>query len=421
MAIRSDQPVAVIIDGHSTGKFLVREFIERGVPCVHVQTGEYGMAAIAHDERYLARLDTRGGLDALAEALSGYRVACVVPGLEGQAVDIADALASAVGAPGNPVASVAARRDKARMAEALQRHGVRHIPHAEASDAAGLIDRWREWGERPVVVKPTNSAGSEDVTVCTDKSAIFEAVARIVGKVNACEEVNRAAIMQPRLVGAEYIVNAVSRDGVHVATDVWRCYKVSGPNGTPLDEHSDLVHRDDPVLPAMLDYLEQALDAVDIRWGASHAEIIVDDNGPVLVEVGARLMGGTFDHDLLRPFGVYGQVEAAVDIYLDPDRFAAYAETGYGPTHSVRTVDLQPTRFGTITGVDLSEVRELPSYLVAYLPVGVGDVLADPVDRNTHVGYVNLAHASPTQIESDYQRLRAIEGRIFALEADRGP
>jgi hypothetical protein len=253
--------------------------------------------------------------------------------------------------------------------------------------------------------------------MCRGAEAVAEAVAAVLGKVNACEEVNRAALLQPRIVGEEYVVNAVSRDGIHVITDVWRCYKVSTPTGTPLDEHSDLVAADDPSLGPLTDYARAVLDAVGIGWGASHAEIIVDADGPVLVEVGARLMGGTFDHNLLASAGVYSQLAGIVDAYVDPEAFARAAGRGYRPTRPARTVDLRPGVFGPIVAVNEEVLTTLPSYLTHYLAVGVGDTLADPIDRNTHVGYVNLTHPDAAQLDADYRDLRRREDDLFALQA----
>lgn len=38
-------------------------------------------------------------------------------------------------------------------------------------------------------------------------------------------------------------------------------------------------------------YMKNALDAVDIKYGASHGEVIMCHDGPCLVEVGARMHG----------------------------------------------------------------------------------------------------------------------------------
>jgi hypothetical protein len=133
----------------------------------------------------------------------------------------------------------------------------------------------------------------------------------------------------------------------------------------------------------------------------------------VLVEVGARLMGGTFDFNTLRPAGIYSQIEAVVDACVDPQRFARQRRRGYRPHQTVRTADLAPTVSGRVRRVDMDAVRSLPSYCMDYLSIGPGDWLTPPIDRNTHVGFVTVAHRDPDVVARDYATLRAIESDIF--------
>jgi hypothetical protein len=414
--VATDSRVALIVDGHSTGTFLVREFGGRGVPCVHLQTGEYQAQQARDDHRYLARLTYEDDLAAVVANLAGYQVGWIVPGLEGDGVIIADKLAAALGLPGNDPATSAVRRDKAQMADALGAAGVRHIPHRVSQSPDDLVAAWREWGCPSVVVKPPASSGSEDVRPCTTAHQIVTAAERIIGKVNACEQLNPAAMMQPYVLGDEFVVNAVSADGSHCVTDVWWCLKEPGPLGTPLDVYSDLMTLDDSATGELINYVQRVLDAVGITWGASHAEVVWSNDGPVLVEVGARLMGGSFDFNTLSRSGVYSQIEAVVDACLDPRLFARRRDRGYRPHETARTADLAPTVSGRVRGVELGRVRLLDSYRMEYLSIGVGDWLTPPIDRNTHVGFVTLAHPDPDVVARDYAMLRAIESEIFDVE-----
>ena len=413
-----DDSVAVVVDGHSTGSFLVDEFAARGLEVIHVQTGEYGAPALAHDLRYKKQLALAAGIRNVVEELEHWPVHCVVPGLEGEGVTIAEDLASALDLPGNRTGSASARRDKARMADALRAAGVRHIPHAVADDARPLVAQWSSWGKPTVMLKPPASAGSEDVIPCSSAEEIMRASQKILGKINACELPNESVLMQPLVTGEEYVVNAVSANGNHCVTDIWLCRKVPSPSGTPLDVYSDLIDSTSPLANLLTEYVFRVLDATDISWGASHSEIILSDSGPVLVEVGARLMGGSFDFNQLIRTGAYSQLETLVDAYVDPEQFDRKASRSYQRTHSVRTVDFQPTQSGVISGIRLDNIRSWDSYLMDYLAVGKGDVLAAPFDRNSHVGYVTLAHRDRDVVSRDYERLRQLEPTIFEVERE---
>ncbi len=410
--------VAVVVDGHSTGRFLVQEFADRGIGCVHVQTGAYGADSLRDNTQYLAQYNTESGVAALVSDLAEYPVCAVIPGLEGDGVIVADELSDALGLPGNAVKTSSRRRDKARMANALDAAGVRHIPHAISVSATELISVWREWGCGRVVVKPPASAGSEDVLACSTEEGIEAAVNEIVGKINACEHPNVAAMIQPYISGTEYVINAVSSDGSHCITDMWFCEKEPGPIGTPIDVYSDLLPSTGPTSDVLAEYIRRVLDAVDITWGASHAEVIVTSEGPVLVEVGARLMGGSFDFNKLRTIGAYSQLETTVDAFVDPDSFALKASHPYRQTKSVRTADLKPTQEGMLRSINLEPVRALESYLMEYVAVNPGDQLHSPIDRNTHIGFVTLAHSDLTVVEADYRRLRSVESAIFDVEPE---
>ena len=99
------------------------------------------------------------------------------------------------------------------MADALGAAGVRDIPHRMSQSPDDLLAAW-QWGCPSVVVKPPASSGSEDVRPCTTAQQIVAAAQRIIGKVNACEQLNPAAMIQPYVQGDEFVVDAVSADRI---------------------------------------------------------------------------------------------------------------------------------------------------------------------------------------------------------------
>ncbi|MDA9913065.1 ATP-grasp domain-containing protein [Candidatus Nanopelagicales bacterium] len=405
---------AVVVDGHSTGTFLADELAGRGIAAIHVQTGDYGAESLREDTRYLQRITYNGSVaDVVDQFNHSTPICCVLPGLEGDGVLVADQLAASLGLPGNPPESSQSRRDKAAMASALAQAGVSHIPHKVSSNVDSLLNAWQSWGSQRAVVKPPASAGSEDVHPCETAAEIRAAVSEIVGKINACEQRNAAAMLQPFISGDEYVVNAVSSNGQHCITDIWYCKKEPGPAGTPIDIYSDLLDARTVEAQILATYTMEVLDAVGIAWGASHAEVILSEQGPVLVEVGARLMGGSFDFNALRRTGAYSQLETLVDAYVSPASFQQKLAKPYSVVQEARTADLQPNVTGLVRGVDLREIRALDSYLMNFVAVAPGDEIAAPIDRNTHIGFVTLAHPDRAVMQLDYEKLRCLESTIF--------
>ncbi|CAN0416316.1 unnamed protein product, partial [Discosporangium mesarthrocarpum] len=71
------------------------------------------------------------------------------------------------------------------------------------------------------VVKPLDSAGTDDVFLVTSREEAKECFSIIDGKVNGLGSVNEGALVQEYLDGTEYVVDSVSRDGVHRVCAIW--------------------------------------------------------------------------------------------------------------------------------------------------------------------------------------------------------
>ena len=77
---------------------------------------------------------------------------------------------------------------------------------------------------------------------------------------------------------------------------------------------------DSPEAQIIVPYVRQVLDALGLKNGPSHGEVILTKDGPCLVEMNCRARGGDGNWRSLAKAltGGYSQVEAAVDAYLDP-------------------------------------------------------------------------------------------------------
>merc|ERR1712151_1433748 len=74
----------------------------------------------------------------------------------------------------------------------------------------------------PVVVKPTESAGSEGVKLCNSTEEAEEHFTLLMNSQRKGGSQNAAVLCQEFLKGKEYVVDHVSRDGVHKTTMAWR-------------------------------------------------------------------------------------------------------------------------------------------------------------------------------------------------------
>ncbi|CAD7972214.1 unnamed protein product [Amoebophrya sp. A120] len=104
--------------------------------------------------------------------------------------------------------------------------------------------------------------------------------------------VPRLVIIEPLLVGDEYVVNLVSCEGVHVVSDAWvsTVKKVDEETKRPLYDEQELCAE----LPLdVLNFCREALDRCGLVFGASHLELIRCQNTKQvrLIELNARLAG----------------------------------------------------------------------------------------------------------------------------------
>lgn len=411
--MRSSEPrIGVVVDAYSTGRHLAGAFAEHGIALVHVQS----MAEILPFDRpsfrpddFIRNLVYEGAQEAVTQALSELRPCFVIPGCE-SGVMAADALAERLGLDGNGTLLSRARRDKYAMGEAVAAAGLRSIRQVATDDAAVAHAFRAALGLREVVVKPLDSAGTEDVYFCTDDAQIEAALDAILGKVNGMGTRNRRALVQERIVGRQFTANLVSIDGEHHLAELWSYETVLVPGAGSLCDHERLLDGSDAEHAIIAPYARDVLDALGIRNGPAHMELFVDEAGPVLIEVGARMQGSMSRKARIAALG-YDHVSLTVLRYARPEAFRAHvaASTPFLRRKHAVIVSVLSDREGTVLGHSgLAALRAWPSFADAFGFPSVGERLHTSRDLSTTAGIVYLVHDEPDVVEDDRCRLQAL-------------
>ena len=330
--IPTQKQAVAIVDPFSTGALLAAELYASGFLCIAIYSEQMdklenlrNLVPKGLNLVFEAVISYNSDKKALVESIRklGFDVPAVLAGAE-TGVELADELTEIMGLRSNGTALSEARRNKFVMGETIRSAGIRAVKQLKAStwaEIAAFLDDWKPVPFK-VIVKPLDSAGSDGVTLCLSREDVEAAYHNIIGKVNGLGLVNRNLLVQEFLEGQEYVVDSVSRDGVHKVVAIW-AYDRRAINGASFICHGQqlLIASDEPC-SQLIAYMKKVLDALGIMNGPSHGEVKWFNNEAVLVEVGARCHGGEGAWKDVCDF-TYGfdQVQVTMDAYLHPENF----------------------------------------------------------------------------------------------------
>merc|ERR1711879_539190 len=157
-------------------------------------------------------------------------------------------------------------------------------------------------------------------------------------------------LCQEFLKGKEYVIDHVSRDGVHKTTMVWVYDKRKANGGDSVYYGMIPVAIDSTEAQQLIPYVRGVLDALGIKNGPTHGEVMMTSDGPCLVEMNCRSHGGDGAWvPLVRALtGGYSQVDAAIDSFLDLDAFSRLPERPHPFQASGQEVTLVSMRAGKV-------------------------------------------------------------------------
>ncbi|WP_409180391.1 ATP-grasp domain-containing protein [Amycolatopsis sp. VS8301801F10] len=397
-----------IVDAYGIGRYLPAALRRHGVEPVHVRSEFPDVHLSYRPEDFEIDLQHDGDLTATAAKLRELGVGFVVAAME-SGVLLADALSAELGTPGNGMTTPAARRNKHLMVQAVQRAGLA-VADSFASPSADEVVAWAQTrGEWPVVLKPTTSAGMDNVHFCHTADDIRAGHASIMAASTRYGQKNDTALAQGYLDGDEYFVNTVSREGKHHIVEIWRYRKhqIDATRSMVSNEHP--VAYDDPDAKQVGEYALGVLDALEIRNGAAHTEIMQTANGPVLVESGARLGGAHLPDIVTRSIGT-NQVDLLAKTIAAPEEVIEGKLPTYQLLNHVRFMNLIVPLDGVVPDdAGWNPVRALESFLELIVTQPAGKRIERTVDLATSPGNLYLTNADPDRLDADYQRVRELE------------
>jgi len=146
----------------------------------------------------------------------------------------------------------------------------------------------------PLIVKPTDRSGSRGIFKCLNYKEVCAAV-----EPSCAASFEKCAIVEEYISGTEYSCESISFAGVHHVLALTKKYTTGSPHfiETGHTEPSDIPEQWQENVKS---HIRMALDALHIRYGASHAEFMLDGDGGVhIIEIGSRMGGDCIGSDLV--------------------------------------------------------------------------------------------------------------------------
>ncbi|WIM99851.1 ATP-grasp domain-containing protein [Actinoplanes oblitus] len=403
----------VVVDPFSSGTEVAPAFAAHGVPAVAVLSAP-GLSAQPWRPGDFAEVLEHS--PAAVHRLRELRPRCVLPGTE-SGVALAEELTRLLTPRfANEPSLAVARRNKGAMQAALAGAGLPAIRGVCTGDPA-VVSRWLAGNgldRGDLIVKPAESAGTDGVTLVPAGTPWRPAFDRLAGATNRLGRVNDDVVVQELLTGTEYAVDTVTVDGRHVLCGIGRYTKRTLGGSAAVYDCTDFIPMDPAVHGPMVAYTYAALDALGVRWGAAHSEVMMTAGGPRLIETGMRAHGG--GHPEYSRLGTgSGQLERLAEAFAGPGPV-----TGDYVQHTrVRSVFLAAPRRGVLRDREsFTALRGLRSHYTTRIGYADGDVVPRTRDLYTIFGLVVLAHPDPDVIEADYRRVREAESALRLIDAD---
>lgn len=204
---------------------------------------------------------------------------------------------AALGLPHNSVAAAEAARNKYRMRQLLTQAGVASPPFRQFTAGQELADVAVQVAEHvgyPCVVKPLTLSGSRGVIRADDEHELAMAVNRLKKLLDSliAPGASKPFLVERFIPGLEVALEGLLDNGrLHLLA----LFDKPDPLDGPFFEETIYVtpSRLAPATQAaIVETTAQAAVALGLQTGPVHAELRVNDNGPWIVEIAGRSIGG---------------------------------------------------------------------------------------------------------------------------------
>lgn len=418
----------IVVECISTGKNYIGDIVNRGYnPIVlHLKDSDtedgkkLGQHVLEEYSRIPYDFDMIYEKDTFEETLEEVRKVnpiLIVPGSE-RGVVLAARLSHELGLLGNSIENLDAMTLKNEMHKRLAQRGLRSIKGKVIHSLDEALEFYDSENLEEVVIKPTYSAGSASVRICLNRNEMIDSINQLFDEVNYYGDELEELLIQERINGIEYIVNTVTHKGIHRVTLVWKYNKVKTSEGAIVYDSCETVNELSLGEAEMVEYAYKVADALEIQYGPVHGEYMIDEKGPVLIEVNCRPCGGSMPAEFLDRISGQHETDSILDSYLKPKCFfdelrKKYILHAHGTLKFFITPKNMIVRSSPIVNIDKKLKAFHDSSLVN---ATYQDMFFQKTeDLTTAAGYVFLINEDKADVDHDLNFLRDVERNAFSL------
>ena len=418
----------IVVECISTGKNFIGDIINRGYnPIVlHLKDSDtesgkkFGEHVLEEYKLIPYEFDMIYEKDTFEETLEEvkkFNPLLIVPGNE-RGVVLATRLSNELGLLSNSIENIDAMTLKNEMHNRLAQRGLRSIKGKVIHSLNEAMEFYDSENLKEVVIKPIYSAGSASVRICLNRDEMIESINHIFDDVNYYGDEIDEILIQEMINGTEYIVNTVTHKGIHRVTLVWKYNKVRTSEGAIVYDSCETVNELSLGEAEMVEYAYKVADALEIQYGPVHGEYMIDENGPVLIEVNCRPCGGSMPAEFLDRISGQHETDSILDSYLKPKSFYDELNKKYGLYgHGTLKFFITPKNIIARS----SPIVKINTKLKAFHDSSLVDstyhdmLFKKTEDLNTAAGYVFLVNENKANVDHDLNFLRDLERNVFSL------
>ncbi len=162
----------------------------------------------------------------------------------------------------------------------------------------------------PCIVKPTDRSGSRGVSKVNDRNELESAITRAISY-----SLKKECIVEEFISGNEISVESISYQGIHYLLAITDKETTGSPHFVETAHHQPSIYNSQKKEIEKL--ITSALDALEVKNGASHTEIKITESGELyIIEVGARMGGDFIGSHLVKLSTGYDFVKGVIDVSL---------------------------------------------------------------------------------------------------------